>query len=53
MYSDEDIIETHEEELYNWSEAFELSTFTEDTYDSVELFERCYENIVHLSILVA
>ena len=42
----ETIRENHEEELYNWCEAFELSTCTQpDSYESLMYYNNCYEEL--------
>ena len=50
----ENIEENPKEELESWQEGFELITFkNDDSYDSMEFFYKCYENIVHLSHIIA
>ena len=50
----ETIRENNEEELYNWCEAFEISSCTQpDSYESLMHYNNCYENIVHYSKLLA
>ena len=41
------------DQLYDWLEKLEYEHYIEDSYDSMEFFYKCYENIVHYSHLLA